>query len=93
MNMNLKKCAALAVILGISAFSVAGPAAAAQGNCKWYALQSVKQQQINLRKGCKLDSKDWSKNIRYHQSYCESVAPDVWQAKLDERQKALDTCK
>ena len=92
MKTKFKKCAALAVIFGISAFSFAGMASA-QSTCKWYALQSAKQQKVNLRKGCNLKGSEWSKNIRDHKAYCESVSPDAWQAKIVERQKALDACK
>ena len=92
MKTNLKKCAALTVILGISAFSVAGSALAARDNCTWYALKSAKQQQANLQKNCKFTGDEWSKNVREHRTYCENVSPDVWQSKIDERKKALDGC-
>jgi len=93
MKTNLNKYAALTVILGIGALTATVSGLSAQGNCAWYALQSAKQQQANLQKKCGFKGDEWSKNVREHRAWCNSVGPDVWQSMLEKRQKALDGCK
>ncbi len=92
MRINFKNYTALAIAFGIGAFAVI-QSAAAQDNCAWYALNSAKQQQVNLQKNCGFKGDEWSKNVREHRAWCETVAPEVWQKKMDMRQKALDGCK
>ena len=93
MKSSLIKSAALAVIFGISAFAAASSASAQSGNCQWYALQSAKQQQVNLAKKCGNSGSEWSKNVRTHKAYCEKVGPDASQKTMAKRAKALQSCK
>ena len=92
MKMKFRKCTAMTVLFGIGAFAIAGTASA-QSNCAWYALNSAKQQQANLQKSCGFKGDEWSKNVKAHKTWCESVPPQVWQATMDKRQKALNSCK
>ena len=92
MKMNLKKSAALTIILGVSAFS-ANSAFAMQDNCTRYALQSAKQQQLNLVKKCGFSGAEWSKNIRELRKWCNNASPDDRQSTMKKRIEALATCK
>lgn len=67
-------------------------AAAAQGNCDWYAKTALKQNQDNERMRCGFSGQSWSGNLRAHLTWCASVAPDTWKAEAQKRDQMLGQC-
>jgi hypothetical protein len=70
----------------------AAPSASAQANCEMYAKLAVQQQKQNEESKCDLKGPDWSADAKGHMSWCASASPQQWQAALQRRKQALDTC-
>lgn len=68
------------------------PSALAQANCEMYAKLAIQQQRQNESSGCKLQGADWSSDLRGHMAWCTTASPQQWQAALQRRKQALDSC-
>lgn len=66
--------------------------AAAQANCDWYAKTALKQQQDNERLKCNLKGPAWTADLKAHQAWCASVAPDEWKKQAQKRDQDLAAC-
>lgn len=76
----------------VSAGAMFAASAHAADDCKQYAQQSAKQVKENAARNCGLTGDFWiAENMS--KAWCESVAPDVWLAAIQERQKQLESCK
>ena len=82
----------------LCAFAAAGMtvatsfAASAQANCDWYAQTALKQQQENDRLKCGLTGAAWTSDLKAHQAWCGSVAPDQMKTEAQAREQQLQAC-
>lgn len=67
-------------------------AALAQANCEMYAKLAVQQQRQNESAKCNLAGADWHSDLSGHMAWCSNASPQQWQAALQRRKLALDTC-
>ena len=66
--------------------------AAAQAGCDWYAQTALKQQQENDRLKCGLTGAAWTNDLKAHQAWCGSVAPDQMKTEAQAREQQLQAC-
>ena len=90
MPRTLLAASSLAALVGLAALPVAAQMAP---NCDWYAKTAQKQQQDNERLKCDLKGPEWSVDIKTHVTWCQSVAPDVWKAMAQKRDRQLAECQ
>lgn len=67
------------------------PSALAQANCEMYAKLAIQQQRQNDA-SCKLQGPDWNSDLQRHMAWCTTASPQQWQAALQRRKQALDSC-
>lgn len=87
-TMSWAKAGLTAGLFGLAS----APSAFAQANCEMYAKLAVQQQRQNESSGCKQTGADWSADLKNHMTWCTSASPQEWQAALQRRKQALDTC-
>jgi hypothetical protein len=64
----------------------------AQAGCDWYAQTALKQQQENERLKCGLIGAAWTNDLKAHQAWCGSVAPDQMKTEAQAREQQLQAC-
>lgn len=92
--MTTRKSVALTLAAAIGLAGLAPISAMAQGGCDWYVKISLKQQSMNVAKGCHKTGPQWSASREVHQKFCASVRPVVWKKVAQMRKAELDNnCK
>ncbi len=84
--------ASLTAIAAAGITSLLSFSAAAQANCDWYAQTALKQQQENERLKCGLTGAAWTSDLKAHQTWCGSVAPDQMKSEAQSREQQLQAC-
>ncbi len=92
---QMKQILAVGLAAGVLSSGVMGytTQAQAQENCQKYAFLALKQARDNERRKCGNTGPRWSVDLKAHESWCVSVAPQQWKAELRQRAEMLEKCK
>ncbi len=94
-TVNVPVAVAAAIAVGVILLVGASLRARAEAgqNCKVYALAAAKQHKENEERSCGFKGPEWTKDIKAHLAWCQSVPPQEWRAMLKKRQEMLASCK